>query len=267
MNNNKTQLSTQQHQSFRANGISNQLETFNFDENTAIRTAVTNDNNVWFLAKDLADALEYSENARVLEHCKQSTAKVELNKINDLPPATKWIPESDVYRLIMKSTKPEAEKFQDWVVEDVLPSIRETGSYSVKPIDPMALFADPAAMLQLATNYAKRIIEQDEVIAEQAPKVAALARLSESEGSLCLTDAAKTLKIPRHKLITHLSTERYIYKHGGKGNWIAYQNRIELGLLEHRPVTIQPHDGTEITTSQVLITPKGLTKLAQKFEQ
>jgi phage antirepressor YoqD-like protein len=138
---------------------------------------------------------------------------------------------------------------------------QELEQQASKPIDPMALFSDPAAMLQLATSYAKRIIEADAVIAEQAPKVEALARLSESNGSLCLTDAAKTLKIPRHKLITYLSTTKHIYKRGGVGNWIAYQPKV----LEHRTVIIQRGDGTETNKSQVLITPKGLVKFAKVF--
>ena len=113
--------------------MSNQLKTFEFNKTTAIRTAVASDNNVWFVAKDLAEALEYDQTANALKICKQSSSMDELNKINSLSPATKWIPESDVYRLIMRSNKAEAEKFQDWVVEEVLPSIRKTGSYSVQP--------------------------------------------------------------------------------------------------------------------------------------
>ena len=88
------------------------------------------DGKPWFMAKDIADALEYNQTSDALAHCKQSANLPELNKINNLSPATKWIPESDVYRLIMRSNNPEAEAFQDWVVEDVLPTIRKTGLYS-----------------------------------------------------------------------------------------------------------------------------------------
>lgn len=107
------------------------LAVFKFDDTTSIRTDVI-DGDVWFVAKDIASALAYTRTGDALEHCKNSNnAKTpQLNKINDLPPATKWIPESDVFRLVMKSTKKEAEKFQDWVVEDVLPTIRKTGSYT-----------------------------------------------------------------------------------------------------------------------------------------
>lgn len=115
------------------------LQVFNFDEATAIRTDVI-EGNVYFVAKDMAEALEYPESKNALRLCKntESSPNGELNKINNLAPATKWITESDMYRLIMRSTKPEAEKFQDWVCEEVLPSIRKTGSYSVpKQTDPL----------------------------------------------------------------------------------------------------------------------------------
>lgn len=88
----------------------------------------------WFVASDVARALGYANPAEAIQdHCKK------VNKINHhsktLPPTPPVniliIPESDVYRLVMRSNLPDAEMFQDWVVEDVLPSIRKTGSYSV----------------------------------------------------------------------------------------------------------------------------------------
>ena len=121
------------------------LTVFNFDSTTAIRTALVGEA-VWFVAKDLADALEYASQDKAYQFCKNvnNAETALLNKINNLPPAAKWIPESDMYRLVMKSTKPEAEKFQDWVCEDVLPSIRKTGSYSSKPLSQLEM-----AMIQM----------------------------------------------------------------------------------------------------------------------
>lgn len=112
------------------------LAVFNFEQQQ-IRTSIL-DETVWFVAKDLAEALEYAKTQNALDLCKNSNNahSSQLNKINNLHPATKWIPESDMYRLVMKSTKKEAEKFQDWVVEEVLPSIRKTGGYSIASNQP-----------------------------------------------------------------------------------------------------------------------------------
>lgn len=86
------------------------------------------DGTVWFVANDIAKSLGYEKpNNAINTHCRK------VNKFNY--PVTgrelNIIPESDVYRLIMRSELPEAEKFQDWITEEVLPSIRKTGGYRV----------------------------------------------------------------------------------------------------------------------------------------
>ena len=82
----------------------------------------------WFVARDVAIALGYSDPADAIQrHCK----KVNDSNIGVSPtiPSPKIIPESDVYRLVMRSKLPDAVRFQDWVVEEVLPIIRKTGHY------------------------------------------------------------------------------------------------------------------------------------------
>jgi prophage antirepressor-like protein len=98
-------------------------------ENFTVRV-VEIDGKPWFVAKDVAETLGYDQTANGLKHCKRSSNLDEMNKINGLAPATKWIPESDVYRMVLRSTLESAERFQDWVVEEVLPKIRKTGRYS-----------------------------------------------------------------------------------------------------------------------------------------
>lgn len=90
----------------------------------------------WFVANDVASALGYAVPKKaVIDHCKyaeifKGTDSVPLT---DSPRGISIIHESDVYRLIMRSNLPNAERFQDWVVEEVLPSIRKTGNYSMAP--------------------------------------------------------------------------------------------------------------------------------------
>lgn len=91
------------------------------------------DGEPWFVASDVAKALGYERpNDAVNAHCK----KVNKFSYGDMPQGAQpynIIPESDVYRLVMRSNLPDAERFQDWVVEEVLPSIRKTGGYSMAP--------------------------------------------------------------------------------------------------------------------------------------
>ncbi|MGJ3495118.1 phage antirepressor KilAC domain-containing protein [Piscirickettsia salmonis] len=102
-------------------------------------------------------------------------------------------------------------------------------------------------------------------VKEMQPKVEAFARISESSGSLCITDAAKDLQIRPKELFTWLSDNLWIYRRTPKGSWIAYQDKVMRGLLEHKITVIKYGDGIEKTTEQVRITSKGLTKIAESF--
>jgi len=101
------------------------------------------------------------------------------------------------------------------------------------------------------------------VVATQAPKVEALERIATSDGSLCLTDAAKTLQIQPRKFTQLLQEKGWIYRRPMGAGWLAYQERIQQGLMEHKVTVGEKGDGTEWTATQPRITPKGLTKLAQ----
>ena len=112
--------------------MANALSIFSNEEFGSVRVIVQ-DGEPWFIASDVAKALGYERpNDAVNTHCK----KVNKFSYGDSPRGAQpynIIPESDVYRLIMRSNLPNAERFQDWVVEEVLPSIRKTGNYSMAP--------------------------------------------------------------------------------------------------------------------------------------
>lgn len=119
--------------SFWRNPMENGMQIFERSEFGSVRV-VEHNGEPWFVASDVARALGYANPAEAIQdHCKK------VNKINHhsktLPPTPPVniliIPESDVYRLVMRSNLPDAERFQDWVVEDVLPSIRKRGGYNV----------------------------------------------------------------------------------------------------------------------------------------
>jgi len=100
---------------------------------------------------------------------------------------------------------------------------------------------------------------------EVAPKAEALDRIANSDGSLCITDAAKDLQMRPRDLFAWLSEHKWIYRRAGGSGWIAYQDRIQTGLLEHKVTLVSRGDGSEKTTEQVRVTPKGLTVLAEKL--
>jgi prophage antirepressor-like protein len=110
------------------------LITQNFN-NLSIRIFLF-DNKEWFVAKDIASLLGYKDTVNAIkQHCKKSeklSILVGGGEMPPLDPQTKLIPESDVWRLIIKSRLPEAEKIEEWIMEEVLPEIRKNGSYSVE---------------------------------------------------------------------------------------------------------------------------------------
>ena len=110
------------------------LSIFTFD-NLAVRTVII-DNTVWFVASEISEILGYSQTQNALYHCKYATTSLrdtldyhDVNKTNNLHPSTKWIPEYDVYSLIFRSKKPEAEKFRVLVTEEIIPNLRRHGFY------------------------------------------------------------------------------------------------------------------------------------------
>lgn len=125
------------------------------------------------------------------------------------------------------------------------------------PADPMAVLNDPAQLRALLGDYATRTLELQQQVAEQAPKVEALERLSTARGELALTDAAKALQVRRKDLISWMQEHAWIHKREGT-NWKAYQRRIESGHLVHRVV-----ERGDRLFDQVLVTPKGLARLGQ----
>ena len=109
----------------------NELQFFNSEEFGEIRT-IEIDGKPYFVGTDVAKALGYSNPRKaILDHCKGVTKR-------DTPTSSgiqsmSYINEGDLYRLIMKSKLPSAEKFESWVMDEVLPIIRKTGSYQ-KPL-------------------------------------------------------------------------------------------------------------------------------------
>lgn len=110
--------------------MQNQISTFKFSENHSIRTIADEKGEFWFLANDVCGVLGYvNPRDAVSKHCKlKGVAKRDTPTESGNQEMT-YINEPNLYRLIIKSRKPEAEAFEEWVMEEVLPTIRKTGSY------------------------------------------------------------------------------------------------------------------------------------------
>lgn len=124
---------------------------------------------------------------------------------------------------------------------------------------------NPATLRLLLADYANDKIALEERVAELAPKADALDRIATADGSMCITDAAKTLQVQPKAAFQFLRAHRWIYSRQGGGD-IAYQDKLASGLLEHKTTTIHRSDGSEKVTTQVRVTPKGLARLAKELQ-
>jgi len=134
-------------------------------------------------------------------------------------------------------------------------------------IDPMQVLNDPAAMRGLLLGYTEKVLTLESQVQEMKPDVDALHRIAKSDGGTCITTAAKDLQIRPKDLFAYLNANNWIYRRAGGKSWLAYQSKIQSGLLEHKVTVVTRGDGSEKTVEQVLVTPKGLAKLSQLLNQ
>lgn len=132
-------------------------------------------------------------------------------------------------------------------------------------IDPMQVLNDPAAMRGLLLTYTEQVIELKDRIGVMEPKVQTLDRITAADGEMNVTNAAKTLNLNPMALFKYLEQQKWIYRRAGGRNWTAYQDKIQSGVLKHKITTVLKDDGSERVCEQVLVTPKGLTKLSRIF--
>lgn len=137
----------------------------------------------------------------------------------------------------------------------------ETGK--AKPsIDPMVALNDPAFLRDALISYTEKVMHLEHQVEEMKPDVDALTRIAKAEGSLCITDTAKQLQVKPKSLFDLMSHSKWIYRRIGTA-WIAYQDKIQQGLLEHKVTVVKSSTGEDKQVSQVRVTAKGLSKLAK----
>ncbi|EMT1042335.1 Bro-N domain-containing protein [Neisseria gonorrhoeae] len=111
----------------------NAVQVLNFQQNS-VRTVADNKGELWFLANDVCEILGYTNPRRTVDlHCKSRGVTKRYTPTASGEQEMTYINEPNLYRLIIKSLKPAAEAFEEWVMETVLPAIRKTGGYQITP--------------------------------------------------------------------------------------------------------------------------------------
>lgn len=189
-------------------------QIYDNDEFGSVRIVMIN-NEPWFIGNDVAKALGYSNPSKATnDHCKKAIRRWGNDSLGRQQ-EFKLIPESDVYRLIVRSKLPSAEKFENWVFEEVLPSIRKTGKYEISKNDvtELDIFKTLPDDLknQVFAHYfnenkqQKLLIEkQKEEIAELTPKADKFDQFMDCTGTVSLAEAAKLLGTGRNRFMDFL---------------------------------------------------------------
>lgn len=219
--------------------------------------AVVEDGKPLFAARDVAVALGYQRPAdAVSDHCKGVVVlpTPSAGGIQD----TKFIPESDVYRLIMRSKLPGAVRFQDWVMEEVLPAIRQTGGYNLPQTLPEAL--------RLAADLA----EKNEALAlenaELRPKAEFHDAVTASDDVTQLATACQVLGLPfgRNTLFQRLRNRGVLLSGGDRHN-LPKQRYIEQGLFTVKESKYLDEEKQVHVRFTTYVTQKGMAWLGREF--
>lgn len=240
----------------------NELKIFENTEFGQIRTIEEN-GNILFCGSDVAKALGYDQPHKAVErHCKKDGGmfRTVIDSLGREQQA-KFITEGDLYRLIANSKLPSAEKFESWIFDEVLPSIRKHGAY-MTPETLEAAILNPDVLIRLATVLKE---EQDKNKALQAvnsaltvdnaimqPKADYFDELVDRNLLTSFRDTAKQLNIKEKDFINFLITHKYVYR-DKKGKLTPYADKNN-GLFEIKETF---NEKTNWSGVQTLITPKG----------
>lgn len=214
-----------------------------------------------FPATDCAKMLKYSNpNKAVIDHCRYLTKREVPHPQNPNRVIMKnYIPEGDLYRLVIRSKKPEAEKFERWITHEVLPAIRKTGGY-IAGEESMSDEELLSKALMIANNKIQLRDEQIKNLAETnvqlLPKAEYYDALVERNLLTGIRETAKELKIGERKFVRMLLENGYVFR-TANGNLMPYANKNN-GLFE---VKEGSNSRSGWFGTFMMVTPKGRNKL------
>ena len=214
------------------------------------------DGEPWFVAADIAKILGYA------------TAKDMTRRLDDEDKGGRSVPtlggdqtmttisEPGLYVAVLGSQVPGARDFKRWVTHEVLPTIRKTGTYQ-----------QPKT---LAERSVELIQDLHAEVAALTPKASAWDTMAGAHGDYAVDEAAKILSrdpnitVGRARLFAHMAERGWIYRHGARNRWHAYQSQVDNGRLVQRMSAAFLNHRTgemEVPDPTIRVTVKGLEAL------
>ena len=247
-----------------------EMQVFRNEQFGEVRTIEENGKPL-FCGSDVARALGYSRpNEAVARHAK-GTLKRRI-PTNGGEQEMLFIAEGDVYRLITHSKLPTAEKFERWVFDEVLPTIRKHGAY-LTPETLEAALLNPDYLIKLATALKEETEKRKALEArekENAPKVLFADSVGTSESTILVGDLAKIIRqngvdIGQNRLFAWLRDNGYLIRRSGSDYNMPTQRAMDMGLFSIKETAITRSDGSITISKTVKVTPKAQIYFVNKF--
>ncbi|MGF9979325.1 phage antirepressor [Viridibacillus arvi] len=248
-----------------------QLQMFNF-ENQGVRV-IEKDGEPWFIGKDVANILGYSNPRDALSKHVEAEDKG-VAKCDTLGGSQNLsiINESDMYSLVLSSKLESSKRFKRWVTSQVLPSIRKHGAYMTSDTIEQVLL-NPDTIIKIATQLKEEQTKRREaemLIQQQQPKVLFADSVAASQTSILVRELAKLLKqnsvdIGEKRLYVWLRENGYLIKRLGTDYNTPTQRSMNLGLFEIKETPINHNSGLISISKTTKVTGKGQIYFINKF--
>ncbi|MDT1958439.1 phage antirepressor [Carnobacterium divergens] len=228
------------------------LQKFNFEHNE-VRTQMI-DEEIYFVGKDVATAIGYKNYRDALaKHVKEKYKRVSQITTTSGIQEMVIISEPGLYQLAGESKLPSAEPFQDWVYEQVLPSIRKHGMYATDE-----LLDNPDLLIEVATKLKEertlRLVAEQRV-AEYEPRISYLDSILQSTDTVAITQIAADYGLSAMAMNKKLHELKV--QHKVSGQWILYTKHQREGYTKSHTVKVPKADGTEKVVMNTKWTQKG----------
>lgn len=224
---------------------------------------LTIDNKEYFPAIKVAEVLGYTNPRDAISRHTKKRGVVKHDVIDSLgrKQVKKFIDEGNLYRLISRSKLPQAEQFEEWIFDEVLPAIRKHGIYATDSVIEQTI-QNPDYIITVLTEYKKEkeqnlLLQQE--IGELKPKADYVDEILKSTGTLATTQIAADYGISAQKLNKLLHEARLQRKVNKQ--WVLYSEHMGKSYTESDTIPIVRSDGREDTVLQTRWTQKGRLKI------
>ncbi|MFB7121699.1 BRO family protein [Bacillus tropicus] len=245
----------------------NQLQVFNNEEFGQVRTVMQGED-VWFIAKDVAEVLEFSDTNAMTRHLDED--ELMSVKLTGMNMKSTLMNESGLYSAILRSRKPQAKAFKKWVTSEVLPSIRKHGAYITDQVLEQAVTNPDFAMglLTKLKEEKEKLAAAQEQIVQQQPLVTFAEACMQSNESLKVSEVAKlaakhNIKIGQRQLFAKLREWNLMFKRSTEPT----QASVEKGYFEIAQGVKQKPSGEAFTWTTTYVTPKGQAYIIDRLKK